>query len=75
MPLSRDEKGGGTEADGIKSIMYCSNCYQGGKFTLPDITMEQMIERVKGKMKEMHVPGFLGSFFTRKIPKLQRWQR
>ena len=74
MPLSRDEKGGGTETDGSKSTMYCSHCYQGGKFTLPDITMEQMIERVKGKMKEMHVPEFLHSIFTRKIPKLKRWQ-
>jgi len=24
MPLKRDEKGGGTNADGSKSVMYCS---------------------------------------------------
>jgi len=35
MPMSRDEKGGGTNADGSKSAMYCSHCYAGGKFTLP----------------------------------------
>ena len=75
MPLSRDPKGGGTEANGTKSLMYCSNCYQNGRFTMPDITVDQMIERVKGKMKEMHIPGFLGGFFTRKIPQLERWKK
>ena len=73
MPLARDKQGGGTEGDGSKSKMYCSHCYQHGAFTLPDITMEQMMERVKGKMKEMHFPGFLAYFFTRKIPALKRW--
>ena len=73
MPLQRDKKGGGSNADGTKSNMYCSHCYQDGKFTLPDITMEQMKERVKGKMKEMGFPGFLAGFFTKGIPKLKRW--
>jgi hypothetical protein len=73
MPLSKDDQGGGTEADGTRSAMYCSHCYQRGKFTLPDITANQMIDLVKGKMKEMHVPGFLTYFITRNIPKLKRW--
>jgi hypothetical protein len=75
MPLSNDEQGGGTEADGIRSPMYCSHCYQQGRFTLPDITLEGMIARVRGKLKVMHIPGFLAFFFTRKIPKLQRWSQ
>ncbi|AJY75181.1 zinc ribbon domain-containing protein [Paenibacillus beijingensis] len=73
MPMSRDEKGGGTEADGSKSAMYCSHCYEGGRFTLPDITVEQMKERVKGKMAEFGFPRFIGGLFTRNIPKLERW--
>ena len=73
MPLSKDEKRGGTEADGTKSTMYCSHCYQNGTLTLPDMTAEQMVERVKQKMKEMHVSGFVGYFFTRNIPDLKRW--
>ena len=75
MPLKRDELGGGTEADGSKSVTYCSHCYQGGKFTLPDITVAQMQERVKGKIKDAGFPGFLAGFFTKKIPKLQRWTK
>ena len=73
MPLSKDPLGGGTEADGSKSPTYCSHCYQGGKFTQPDITVAQMQDRVRGKMKEMRIPGFIGWFFVKGIPKLGRW--
>jgi len=73
MPLSRDEKGGGTNADGSKSDVYCSHCFAGGKFTLPDITADQMQARVKEKLREHGIPGFLAGVFTRKIPRLQRW--
>lgn len=75
MPLSKDAQGGGTERDCSKSAMYCSHCYQKGAFTLPNITVEEMTERVKGKLKEMHIPGFLGYFFTRNIPNLKRWAK
>jgi putative zinc ribbon protein len=73
MPMSRDAKGGGTNADGSKSPMYCSHCFAGGKFTLPDLTVDQMQERVRDKMKEMGFPRMLSWVFTRKIPRLQRW--
>lgn len=73
MPLSKDEKGGGTEASGAKSTEYCSHCYVGGKFTDPSLTAEQMIAKVQGKMKEMHIPGFLAKRFTKEIPTLRRW--
>ena len=75
MPLSRDEQGGGTNANGSLSKMYCSHCYQNGQFTMPNLTMDQMKDRVKGKMKEMVFPGFLSGLFTRNIPKLERWKK
>ncbi len=73
MPMSRDERGGGTNTDGSKSLTYCSHCYTAGKFTLPDLTVDQMKERVRGKMQEMGFPRVLSWVFTRKIPRLQRW--
>ncbi|MCB9334237.1 MAG: zinc ribbon domain-containing protein [Lewinellaceae bacterium] len=73
MPLKRDPEGGGTNADGSKSVMYCSRCYQNGAFTKPDLTVAEMQELVKGKMREMGFPGFLAGLFTRNIPKLKRW--
>ena len=74
MPISRDEKGGGTNADGSRSAMYCSHCYAMGRFTLPDITVEQMQDLVREKLKEFGIPGPLGWFFTRKVPNLVRWR-
>ena len=74
MPLKRDEERGGTEADGSRSAMYCSHCYRQGRFVLPDLTVQQMQQRVREKLAEFHIPGFLAGFFTRGIPKLERWR-
>jgi hypothetical protein len=74
MPLKRDEKGGGTNADGTINSMYCSHCFRDGRFTMPDLTVEQMKERVREKLKEFGFPGFMAGFFTRGIPRLERWR-
>ena len=74
MPLKRDEHGGGTEADGSRSTMYCSHCYQNDSFTMPGLTAGEMQERVRGKMVEMGFPRFMTGLFTHGIPKLERWQ-
>ncbi len=73
MPLKRDERGGGTNADGTKNVVFCSHCYQGGRFTAPDMTVQQMQDLVRGKVKEFGFPGFLAGLFTRRIPRLERW--
>lgn len=76
MPLSRDEQGGGTEADGGKSALYCSHCYKGGTFTEPDITFEQMKSKVKEKVKQAGFPvSLFAGTFTKNMDKLQRWQK
>ena len=71
-PMKKDE-GRGTEVDGSRSAKFCSHCYIGGQFTLPSITAGQMQERVRDKLVEMGFPKFLTGFFTRGIPKLERW--
>jgi hypothetical protein len=73
MPLSKDAKGSGSEADGSISTEFCSHCYVGGKFTQPDLSVDQMIVRVRGKMKEIHIPGLLAKKFTKEIPAVRRW--
>lgn len=75
MPLKKDPKGGGTNADGSKSTMYCSYCYEHGKFTQPNMTVDEMRTFVKGKLKEFGFPGFLGGFLTMNIPGLERWKQ
>ena len=73
MPLKKDPQGGGTNADGSTSEMYCSYCYEKGAFKQPDWDANQMRTFVKGKLKEMGFPGFLTGFFTKGIPNLERW--
>ena len=75
MPLKKDPEKGGTNADGTKSLLYCSYCYQDGKFTRANFTAEDMKKFCKGKMKEMGFPGFIAGIFTAGIPKLERWKK
>jgi len=74
MHLKKSPNGGGTNADGTISKVYCGYCFENGKFIHPDWSVNQMQEFVKNKMKEMGFPGFLARFFTKRIPKLKRWQ-
>jgi hypothetical protein len=74
MPLKRDDQGGGTNADGSKNEMYCSHCFQACRFVLPDLTVEQMQQRVREKITEFGLPGFVAGLLVRGIPKLERWQ-
>jgi len=74
MPLRKDPEKGGTNADGTKSQMYCSYCYENGVFTQPDFTVDQMKKFCKEKMKEQGFPRFLASFFVSGLPRLERWK-
>lgn len=75
MPME-NEADQGTEADGTKSKKFCQFCYQGGKYTEPNITVDEMIEKVVGLMKlggipEKSVRDAAQSF----IPSLERWRK
>ena len=75
MPMKKDPGNGGTNADGSKSIEFCSYCYEDGTFSSPEIdTPQKMQEFCIGKLKEMGTPGFVAWIFTRSIPKLKRWK-
>ncbi len=73
MPLSRDEKGGGTEGDGSRSTEYCSHCYQRGSFTQPHLTADQMVENVKNRLQQMKLPPNVVASLAKEIPTLRRW--
>jgi len=74
MPFKYDPQGGGTEDDGSKSVMYCSYCYQDGKFTGDFKTAKEMQDFCITKMVEMKYPKIIAWLFTRGIPKLERWK-
>ena len=80
MPFSKDPFKGGSEVDGTRSLLYCSHCYVNGKFTEPDITVEEMTNKVKNIMKtKLGIPRifhwFVGKWCDKAIPKLKRWQK
>lgn len=75
MPLKKDENGGGTNADGSKSKMYCSKCYKNGAFTAPEMSVTEMQNLVKSKVKEMGFPmSLFANMAAKQIPKLERWK-
>ena len=65
----------GTEADGKRSIEYCSCCYQRGTFTEPDVTMDEMIARVTDIVIEHKImsPEVVHEQIPALIGRLKRW--
>jgi hypothetical protein len=73
MPMEKSEDFG-TNADRSQNNEYCCYCYQNGKFTEPDTTREQMIEKVAVIMKQMQMPDSQIEQVEKFIPMLKRWQ-
>lgn len=65
----------GRTSTGVINVNYCQFCYEGGQFTEPDITMEEMIEKVAKTMSEQkRVPLEQAKEAVREsLPKLKRW--
>ncbi len=73
MPLNKDPNGGGTEADGTRSTIYCSICYDNGAFRHPDVTAEEFQTHCLNALADKGMPRIMAWLFTRGIPKLDRW--
>jgi hypothetical protein len=74
MPMEMDPEKGGTNADGTKNLMYCSYCYKSGSFMDSFTKPSEMIELVKGKLKEMGYGPLKRWFYTSHIKQLKRWK-
>ncbi len=44
MPVADEYKNYGTESDGSPASEYCTFCYQGGAFTNPTQTVDEMVQ-------------------------------
>ncbi|MFQ5442912.1 MAG: zinc ribbon domain-containing protein [Thermodesulfobacteriota bacterium] len=67
----------GKTATGVIAVDYCRFCYKDGQFTEPDITMEEMIEKVAKTMSEQRrVPLEKAKEAVKEsLPKLKRWAK
>lgn len=74
MPLKQDPEGSGSNADGSKSLLYCSYCYQNGQFTQPDISVGDMRDLVIDQLAKMKYPRIVAKFMTMGMKNLVRWK-
>ena len=75
MPLRHDPEGGGTEADGRRSQLYCSLCYGNGAFHFPGDDVRAFQSMVVDKMVGKGWWRPVAYMMTRGIPKLERWSK
>ena len=75
MPMNKPEDFG-INTNRSMSKEYCKFCFQNGKFTDPDITMQKMIEKVAGFMVTLEdMPEKEAKNLAKTtISKLKRWQ-
>lgn len=66
----------GTNEDGSLNPEFCKDCFQNGKYTEPDITLNEMIIRKSKEMMEKNprLPETAATGITTNfIPALKRW--
>ena len=75
MPMETPEMFG-TNADGSKSEEYCTYCFQGGAFTEPDISMQEMINKCVTIMNQLKImpEDQARDLMEKTIPLLKRWK-
>jgi len=77
MPLAESFGNLGTNADGSHNNTYCSFCFAGGKFTQPDLTVDDMIRMSIENMTgdDLRMPLDRATELAhRVIPTLGRWK-
>ena len=76
MPMHKPQDFG-TNQDGSRNEDYCCYCWQKGEFTEPNITMDQMIDKVANMMARMQgiSEDQAVEMCIHFIPKLKRWRQ
>ncbi len=74
MPMERPTDFG-TEADGSASKEFCVFCYSNGSFIEPDLTLNQMIDKVSRMLaKQINISEDEASSIARtSVSSLKRW--
>jgi radical SAM superfamily enzyme len=76
MPMDKTELFG-TNKDGTRSNGYCTFCFQNGKFTEPEMTMQQMVDKCVRIMVQRNIMAEADArkLMAGAIPNLKRWKK
>ncbi|MEK7390009.1 MAG: zinc ribbon domain-containing protein [Elusimicrobiota bacterium] len=74
MPLKNDPQCGGRNVDGTLSRTYCSCCFTAGRFTQPEMTVDQMKAFCAAKLHRMGIPTLLARLMVKHLHTLERWR-
>jgi hypothetical protein len=73
IPLDNDAIKG-TEKNGLKNQEYCKFCYDQGGFINPNLTIDEMKERVENQMKKLKLSDEAIQEAISVLPPLNRWK-
>lgn len=74
MPMKKDPKGSGSNADGSKSDKYCSYCYENGAYTYTGKDVIGFQDHCRKMMMDGGHSRFISWLFTRGMKRLPRWK-
>lgn len=73
--LSSDIEYSNNSEEEKKRINYCSNCYSNEQFTERDLTYDEMVIKIKNRLKELGANKIQIIFYLTKIKHLDRWRK
>jgi RNase P subunit RPR2 len=72
-PFSKNKNNYFKITGGTYNIKYCTDCFQDDRFTEPELTLEEMKQKLTDKLRSMGMPGNLERF-TERLATLERWK-
>ena len=75
MDLKLDRRYIVTSEEEKKRIDYCNYCYEDNKFREPDLTYNEMIAKIKNRLKELGANKIETYFYLVRIKNLDRWRK
>jgi hypothetical protein len=73
MPFLKNKNNYFRITNGFYDVKYCTDCFQNDCFTEPQLTLDQMKQKLINKLREAGIPGNLNRF-TERLHTLERWK-
>jgi hypothetical protein len=73
MPFSKNKNNYFRITNGFYDVKYCTDCFQNDRFTEPNLTIDEMKQKLMNKLRAAGMPGNLNRF-TERLHTLERWK-